>query len=196
MASTRAAIRYAKAILDIAHSKGVATEVNNDMATIASTIEGNEELRDFISNPTMGLKSKYNAVGEIFAGTTDVTKSLFRLLNENKRFEILGGTASEYNRLFEEMNGMETATVTTAIPMDADLEGKVMAKILTFSNKKINIKNIVDPAIIGGFILRMGDQQYNASVANRLQVLKRELKQKQSKQNGYLGSISKSRRNQ
>ncbi|HMK06343.1 MAG TPA: F0F1 ATP synthase subunit delta, partial [Flavobacterium sp.] len=67
------------------------------------------------------------------------------------------------------------ATVTTAIPMDAELEAKVLSKILTFSNKKVNIENIVDPAIIGGFILRIGDQQYNASIANRLQVLKREL---------------------
>lgn len=173
--STRAAIRYAKAILDIAHSKGVATEVNNDMATIASTISGNAELTAFIGNPTTSITVKNNAVVEIFANVNGVTKGLFQLLQENKRFEILGTIASEYNRLFEEMNGMETATVTTAIPMDAELEGKVMAKILTFSNKKINIKNIVDPAIIGGFILRIGDQQYNASVANRLQVLKREL---------------------
>ncbi len=173
--STRAAIRYAKAILDIAHSKGVATEVNNDMETIASTIGGNAELTTFIANPTTSIKIKNAAVSEIFAGANGVTKGLFQLLNENKRFEILGSVASAYNRLFEEMNGMETATVTTAIPMDADLEAKVMAKILTFSNKKVNIKNIVDPAIIGGFILRIGDQQYNASVANRLQTLKREL---------------------
>ena len=173
--STRAAIRYAKAILDIAHSKGVATEVNNDMATMASTINGNAELTAFIGNPTLTMKMKNDAVAEIFTSVNGVTKGLFQLLNENKRFEILGTIASEYNRLFEEMNGMETATVTTAIPMDADLEAKVMSKILTFSNKKVNIKNIVDPAIIGGFILRIGDQQYNASVANRLQVLKREL---------------------
>jgi F-type H+-transporting ATPase subunit delta len=59
--------------------------------------------------------------------------------------------------------------------MDADLEVKVLAKIATFSNKKITIENTIDPAIIGGFILRIGDKQYNASVANRLQVLKREL---------------------
>lgn len=173
--STRAAIRYAKAILDIAHAKGVASEVNNDMETIASTIGGNAELTAFIANPTTSIKVKSGAVSEIFAGTNGVTKGLFQLLNENKRFEILGTIASEYNRLFEEMNGMETATVTTAIPMDAELEAKVMAKILTFSNKKVNIKNIVDPEIIGGFILRIGDQQYNASVANRLQTLKREL---------------------
>ncbi|SCY97223.1 ATP synthase F1 subunit delta [Flavobacterium caeni] len=173
--STRAAIRYAKAILDIAHNKGVATEVNTDMQTIAATVGNNAELSAFLTDETKTLKVKSGAVSEIFSSVNGVTKGLFQLLAENKRFEILGTIASEYNRLFEEMNGMETATVTTAIPMDAELEGKVMAKILTFSNKKINIKNIVDPAIIGGFILRIGDQQYNASVANRLQTLKREL---------------------
>jgi F-type H+-transporting ATPase subunit delta len=50
-----------------------------------------------------------------------------------------------------------------------------LAKIATLSDKKITIENIVDASIIGGFILRIGDKQYNASVANRLQVLKREL---------------------
>jgi F-type H+-transporting ATPase subunit delta len=175
MAGTRAAIRYAKAILDIAHSKGVATEVGNDMVSIASTINGNAELSTFIANPTTKVEVKNSALNEVFAGVNGVTKSLFQLLHENKRFEILSAIASEYTKLFEEMNGMEKATVTTAIPMDAALEAKVLAKILTFSNKKVIIENIVDPAIIGGFILRIGDQQYNASVANRLQVLKREL---------------------
>ena len=73
------------------------------------------------------------------------------------------------------MNGVEVAKVTTAIPMDAALEATVLAKIATLSDKKITIENIVDASIIGGFILRIGDKQYNASVANRLQVLKREL---------------------
>ena len=72
------------------------------------------------------------------------------------------------------MNGIEIAKVTTAIPMDAELEAKVLAKVATLSDKKITIENNVDPSIIGGFILRIGDKQYNASVANRLQVLKRE----------------------
>ena len=97
------------------------------------------------------------------------------MLFENKRFEILLEIATEYNKLFDEMNGVEVAKVTTAIPMDADLEAKVKAKIATFSDKKVTIENIVDASIIGGFILRIGDKQYNASVANRLQVLKREL---------------------
>ncbi|HLF52443.1 ATP synthase F1 subunit delta [Flavobacterium sp.] len=175
MASTRAAIRYAKAILDLASSKNVAEAVSNDMFLIMSTIKGNLELNTFIQNPTIKVEIKENALQEIFAEVNGVTKGLFHLLFENKRFEILEAIASEYNKLFDEMNGVEVAKVTTAFPMDADLEAKVLAKIATFSNKKVTIENVVDASIIGGFILRIGDKQYNASVANRLQVLKREL---------------------
>lgn len=173
--SNRSAIRYAKAILDIASEKAVAEAVNKDMSWIASTITGNAELSTFIQNPTVTVEMKEKALLEVFADAQKVTKSLFHLLFENKRFEILADIAAEYNRLFDIQNDVEVATVTTAIPMDAALEAKVMAKVATFSNKKITIQNTIDPAIIGGFILRIGDKQYNASIANRLQVLKREL---------------------
>lgn len=175
MASTRAAIRYAKAILDLANSKGVAEVVNNDMKSIAQAIDSNEELSTFIQNPTTKVELKESALLEVFANVNGVTKGLFHLLFENKRFEILDAIALEYNTLFDESNGIEIAKVTTAIPMDANLEAKVLAKIATLSDKKITIENIIDPSIIGGFILRIGDNQYNASVSNRLQVLKREL---------------------
>lgn len=176
MSSTRAAIRYAKAILEIADSKKVASEVNADMALIATTITGNSELSSFIQNPLVKTEAKMDVVSEVFASVNAVTKSLFKLMLENKRFEILDGIATEYIKLFDVMNGVEVAQVTTAIPMDAALEAKVSAKIASISSsKKITIENIVDPTIIGGFILRIGDKQYNASIADRLQVLKREL---------------------
>jgi len=175
MASTRAAIRYATAILDLANSKGVAEVVNNDMKLIASTINGNLELSTFIQNPTLKVEVKEKALLEVFAGIDVVTQGLFHLLFENKRFEILEGIATEYSKLSDVMNGIEVAKVTTAFPMDAALEAKVKATIATLSDKKITIENTVDASIIGGFILRIGDKQYNASIANTLQVLKREL---------------------
>ncbi len=175
MSGTRAAIRYAKAIFDSAHSKGLATDIEKDMSLIETTISGNAELSAFLQNPVIKADAKENALQEIFAETNALTKNLFKLLAENKRFEILGGIASEFNTLFDAMNGIEVAKVTTAIPMDSEMEGKVLSKILTFSNKKVVIENIVDPSIIGGFILRIGDQQYNASISNRLKVLKRDL---------------------
>ncbi len=175
MASTRAAIRYAKAILDLANSKNIAEVVNKDMQTISSTIVSNLELNNFILNPTTTVEVKESVLLEVFADANGVTKGLFHLLFENKRFEILQSIAEEYSKLFDVSVGVQVAKVTTAFAMDDALRAVVLAKIATLSDKKITIENIVDPSIIGGFILRIGDQQYNASVANRLQVLKREL---------------------
>ena len=175
MSNSRAATRYAKAILDTATSKSVALEVSNDMELIATTIAGNHELTNFIQNPTISVEVKESALLEVFASVNQVTKAMFHLLFVNKRFEILETIALEFNKLFDEANGVQVAYVTTAIALTPELEDKVLDKIKTFSDKKITIKNTIDASIIGGFILRIGDNQYNASVANRLQVLKREL---------------------
>ncbi len=118
---------------------------------------------------------KLSALSEIFASAQNETKGLFQLLLENKRFEILPAVATQYNQLFDVLNGVEVANVTTAFPITPELEAKVLAKIKEFSNKTVTLINIVDESIIGGFILRMGDKQFNASVANQLQTLKREL---------------------
>lgn len=171
---SRAAIRYAKAILETAVSAGKTVQVNDDMKSIVDSVSGSQELSEFLSSPIISSEVKMNALSEVFANVQAETKMLFRLLQENKRFEILEPIASQFNRLYDEMNGVEVAKVTTAFPITPELETKVLAKIAEISNKKITIENIVDPSIIGGFILRIGDKQYNASVANRLQELKRE----------------------
>ncbi|HRE77808.1 MAG TPA: ATP synthase F1 subunit delta [Flavobacterium sp.] len=174
MRMSRAAIRYAKAIIENAVSNGRADAVNQDMKLINETVNSNEELKLFLVSPVVKPEAKFDALSEIFASVQNDTKGLFLLLKENKRFEILGEIAEQYNAQHDVLNGIEVAKVTTAFPINSDLEAKVLAKIKEFSNKKITLINTVDPSIIGGFILRIGDQQYNASVANRLQQLKRE----------------------
>lgn len=174
MANSRAAIRYAKAILDIAKVNNNASNVNQDMVSIVSSVKESAELKDFIKSPIVKDAIKFNAISEVFASAQPETKGLFELLLANSRFEILAAVATQFTILFDELNNEETAFVTTAFPITTELENQVLAKIATFSNKKVTLSNIVDPAIIGGFILRMGDKQYNASVKNRLVQLKRE----------------------
>ena len=171
---SRAAIRYAKAILEIAVSSGKANQVNEDMKSIIAAVDSSADLKEFLTSPIITSDLKMNALTEVFGSVQADTKSLFRLLQENKRFEILVAIASQYNAQFDAMNGVEVAKVTTAFPITADLEAQILAKAATISTKKLTIQNTVDPSIIGGFILRIGDKQYNASVSNRLQELKRE----------------------
>lgn len=172
---SRAAKRYAQAILETAQANGTAAQVAQDMALIAQTVKGNKELENFISSPNIKGEIKENALKEVFATVQPLTVGLFHLLFENNRFDILTAIADQFKLQFDEANGIEVATVTTAFAIDAELEAKVLAKAKEFSNKQLTLKNIVDPAIIGGFILRIGDKQYNASVAARLLSLKREL---------------------
>jgi F-type H+-transporting ATPase subunit delta len=171
---SRAAIRYAKAILETALSSGKENQVNDDMKSIINAVNSSADLKDFLASPIITSEVKMNVLSEIFGSVQADTKSLFRLLQENKRFEILEAIATQFNVQFDEMNGVEVAKVTTAFPITADLEAKILAKATAISTKKITIQNTVDPSIIGGFILRIGDKQYNASVSNRLQELKRE----------------------
>jgi len=171
---SRAAIRYAKAILETAVSSGKANKVNEDMKSIIAAVNSSADLKDFLASPIITSEVKMNVLSEVFGSVQADTKSLFRLLQENKRFEILEAIATQFNAQFDEMNGVEVAKVTTAFPITADLEAKILAKATSISTKKITIQNTVDPSIIGGFILRIGDKQYNASVSNRLQELKRE----------------------
>ncbi|WP_396156617.1 ATP synthase F1 subunit delta [Flavobacterium sp.] len=174
MGMSRAAIRYAKAILETAVSNGKASQVNEDMKSIIAAVESSADLKEFLTSPIIISEVKMKALSEVFGSVQADTKSLFRLLQENKRFEILEAIASQYITQFDEMNGVEVANVTTAFPITADLEAKILAKAATISTKKLTIQNTIDPSIIGGFILRIGDKQYNASVSNRLQELKRE----------------------
>lgn len=171
---SRAAIRYAKAILDVAIVNKTAEAVNNDMKAIIAATSENAELKDFFANPTIKGDVKLNVVKEVFSSVQNETNGLFQLLLANKRFEILPAVASQYLAQFDKANGIETAVVTTAFPITAEIEAQVLNKLKEFSNGTITIKNVVDSSIIGGFVLRMGDKQYNASVANKLQQLKRE----------------------
>ena len=173
---SRAAIRYAKAIFEFASDANKADAVDDDMKLIATTIKKNTELKTFLTNPTLKIEVKKSALEAIFSGVQPETSKLFQLLNENKRFEILNEIAAQYNLLFNQFNGIQQATVTTAMALTPELEEQVLKKIATFSDKKIAIENVINPEIIGGFILRIGDMQYNASVSNKLQELKREFK--------------------
>lgn len=173
MKLSRAASRYAKAILSLAIDKNEAAAVNEDMKSILVTTNGNKELRDFMSSPLVKADQKRGALKQVFKDAGSITMNTFDLLVDNKRADILMDVATTYILLFEEMNKREIATVITAVEITADLEQKVLAKAKELAGKEITLEKKVDPSILGGFILRVGDQQIDASVANKLGELKR-----------------------
>ncbi|MBD3660861.1 MAG: ATP synthase F1 subunit delta, partial [Arenibacter algicola] len=92
----------------------------------------------------------------------------------NKRISILKDVAEKFIMLNEARKGQGVAFVTTAVPLSADLEKKILGKVVELTDNESSIENKVDESIIGGFILRVGDLQFDASIANKLSNLKRE----------------------
>lgn len=184
MKGTRVSLRYAKAILDLAKDQNAADIVNGDMQTIFKTIIGSDDLQDALSSPVIKGGIKKNVLKEIFSNAHAITLGAFDILIENNRIAILKVVAQKYTFLYNEMNRVQAATVTTAIPLDAALEEKILLKVKELTGSGATIENIVDPSIIGGFVLRIGDLQYNASVAQSLSNLKREFKN-----NTYISKI-------
>lgn len=174
MTGTRAALRYAKAILDVSNANGNADAVGADMKNISDAIAQSSELKLFLENPIVKGESKLAALNEIFASAGTDTKNLFSVLLQNKRLDILEAIAVQYAKLYDELRGIEVAYVTTATPLTPEMEAQVLAKIKEISKKDITLVNEVNKDIIGGFIIRLGDMQFNASIANKLNQLKRE----------------------
>jgi F-type H+-transporting ATPase subunit delta len=97
---------------------------------------------------------------------------VINLLIENKRLPLLPLVASEYTIIYDFLKGVEVAQVTSAIPLNKDLENRILKKVKEMSGKDISLKNIIDPSILGGFILRVGDKQYDSSISGQLNQLR------------------------
>jgi F-type H+-transporting ATPase subunit delta len=174
MAGTRAALRYAKAVLSLASDQKAAEAVNKDMKQIVNAIAESKDLRDMLLNPVVRSSVKKTVLNEVFKNSNTITENLIITLIANKRIALLGDVASKYNQLYDTLRGTQIAKVTSAVPLTEALKTKVLAKVKELTGNEVEVINVIDESILGGFILRVGDIQYNASIANKLNNLKRE----------------------
>ena len=175
MSGSRAAIRYAKAVLQQANEATNANVMFDDMQTVYATIQASTELQVVLSSPVINPIDKKNALLAIFEHQSEATKSLINVLVENQRTNLLAEVSKKYIDLYNEAQGVKIAQVTTAVALSEELKEKVLVKVKELTgSKKVTIENTIDESIIGGFILRIGDLQYNASISNNLARIKRE----------------------
>lgn len=174
MSESRAAVRYAKATLDLANESKAMDALEKDMRSITQTISDSKELSDILISPVVKSSDKKNILSEVFKGSHKITEGLINALIDNKRIGLLHDVAQKYIILNEDFKGQGVAFVTTAVPLTADLEKKILQKVVDLTGKKVVVENKVDATILGGFVLRVGDLQYDASISSKLSNLKRE----------------------
>lgn len=175
--NTRAANRYAKALIELASQTKIEDVIQKDMAIIFSTLQSNVELNNVLNNPIIKISDKKAIVEKIFEGKVNsLTNKLFLLLSENKRMNLLYSISSQYGVLYDTQKGIVKAIVTSAIALDDEMKAKVLEKAKELvGNKTISLENKLDSNLLGGFVLRVGDVQVDASIATQLKKLKRSL---------------------
>jgi F-type H+-transporting ATPase subunit delta len=179
MADQRVAARYAKSLLDLGQEMGTLDSVKADMDLLSKTIAESRELRLLLRNPIVKHDKKLAILNAIFKGkVSDVTMRFFTILTEKNREAALESMGTEFLVQYNAMRGIQSAEVTSATPLNA-VSRLEMRKLVTQQTglTEVELTEKVDPDLIGGFVLRVGDQQIDDSVRTSLRKMRISLQE-------------------
>ncbi len=176
MKETRVALRYAKSLISLAEERNILEQVKGDMQTLMAVCEENPDFTNMLKSPIVKADKKTVVLNEIFAKEVcELSLAFINIVVEKRREAILAAIASNFMELYNELKNIVKATVVTATAITEDIKTQVLAQLkLVAGDAEVLLEERVDETIIGGFVLRIGDREFNASVANKLQKLKRE----------------------
>lgn len=166
--------RYAKAFLELAIQNELVDKALNDLLLVKTTIEGNKELDLLIHQPFVSKERKTNIINRLFADrVSKITLNLVNLLIEKNRDSIITDVYDEYYELYLDYKKIAVVTVTSAVALDEKTTDRIVNILKHKIVKKdtVEIRNLVDKNIIGGFIVKYNDYVYDASIVHTLKRL-------------------------
>ena len=172
------ALRYARALFALAEERGVTDAIGEELAALGELIAGNDELRRLIANPLIDA-ARQRAVFDALlnkAKASELLVNFVRVVTHNRRLALLPQMIAAYVHLQAEARGETAAEVTSAVALSAGQERKIAALLKEALGKEVRLESRVDPAILGGLVLRIGSRMIDASLRTRLHGLKTTLK--------------------
>ena len=175
MKGTRASLRYAKALFETAKKQAVVNDVKQDLELLNSIICQKTEFFNLIHNPTIKRNTKEGLLLKIFKNKIqDLTMQFLLLLLKKGRESILQQVIDHYIDLDMENRGVLLAELISAKPISETTKSAIKTKIS--ATRKVQLTEKIDKSILGGFIINIGDSQYDASVRKKINNVKRAFK--------------------
>ena len=168
---------YARALFQAALEKGRLDELREQLAQFADALDQNHELTVFFFSPYFSTKEKQEALGGLLDGADEIFINFLKLLIENHRMPVIFRIRDEYERLWEEENRTLPVEITSAIALDEATTESLGKTIGERAGRKVTLAAHVDPNILGGIIIRVGNSILDASIRNRLEQLRRHVAQ-------------------
>lgn len=175
MKNTAAAGRYAKALLELAIDQKKLDSVSGDMNYLLQVTEGSRDFEVLLSSPIVRADKKIAIFERVFEHFEEVTLAFLRLITKNGREGILPLIAASFEAQVKEHKGIFPVTLISAKPLNASTKEKIMSKVQGVLSGTPEVTEKIDESLIGGFIVRMGDTQIDASVESQLNKLKLRL---------------------
>jgi F-type H+-transporting ATPase subunit delta len=165
--------RYASALADVVIERREEREVQQEIQTWASMIQGNPQLKEVFANPTVAHDQKQKLLEELISRTRvrPTTASFLRVLLRNQRLAQLPEVAERFARILDERGGVVAAQITTARPISEELKKSLHDALTSATGQTVRLTFGTDETIIGGLVARIGSTVFDGSVQNRLERL-------------------------
>ena len=175
MLTSKVAKRYAQGLLNFTQETGNTGSVATEMSDIVKTLQNSRDLQNFFNSPIIDGKKKISISKEIFKNFSTVSQNIIHLIIKHGRENQLQNIAQQYVNKVEDLHGVQRITLTSAVKLsNENIEKILQSSSLVNHEKTFDVKTIIDSSILGGYILRVGDQQIDASVKTKLTQLQKE----------------------
>ncbi len=176
MNESKIVVRYAKAIFLLALEKNILDTVRNDIELVNKTILDFDQFGAYLKSPVIKSSQKFNLVSHVFKGTIhEISLNFIRLLIQHKREIYLEDIVRRFIDVYRDHKGIKSADVVTAVLLEEEVRQKLQVLLSSVYKTNIELHVREDSSIIGGFILKVADQQYDASIASSLKRMKTAL---------------------
>ena len=176
MADYKVSLRYATSLLDLAAEKELMDIISGDVEIIVKALEKSHDLKRALENPVIRPEIKLSVLDEIFKSRINIqTLHFIRFLVKKGRENLMSEIATKFLQLRDERMGIVNVDIQTAFELSGEQENNLRDTIEKMLKKKARLKIKVHPEVVGGFIAKVNDTVYDASVKHQLENLKQQL---------------------
>jgi F-type H+-transporting ATPase subunit delta len=168
---------YSRALFQVARERGKLAEIREQLGQFADALAGNRQLAIFFLSPYFSSQEKQDALSRVLDGADEEFLNFLLLLIENHRMPVIHRIRQQYERLWEEENRTLPVEITSAVELDPETTEDLGKKIGERAGRTVKLAARVDPEIIGGIVVRVGNSILDASIRTRLEQLRRHVAQ-------------------
>jgi F-type H+-transporting ATPase subunit delta len=172
-----ASLQYANALADIALAQGAAEPAVKQLIAFAAVYSDSAELRNVLSNPAVPIEAKHGVLEKIAArlGASKIIRNFLFVIADHHRTHILLEIVATFQEVVRQRQGVAEAEVSSAVELSAAQKKEMTQTLTRLTGKKIETKYSLDPTLLGGAVVRIGDTVYDGSVRSRLNELRARL---------------------